>query len=224
MIQVTIASQQHRSHNIQKIVDALNEQTVKPDRIAIILQGYMINVYSQVEAVTYFKYENEGAIARFYHLCDDINLIIDDDFIPCKDYIKTALDGLERNPTAFCSFWGFTTLPSKEYSLGWDIVPSWDCVPMDLRCIKVGCGLSIWDERKVKMRNMIQNHRNFNDMQVAIYCAKNNIPMYCLAHNENIAEHLGNEQSQSKAIWKTEANNAELLQEFHTNLLTIFET
>jgi hypothetical protein len=35
MIQVTIASQQHRSQNIQKIVDALNEQTVKPDRIAI---------------------------------------------------------------------------------------------------------------------------------------------------------------------------------------------
>ena len=61
-------------------------------------------------------------------------------------------------------------------------------------------------------------------MQVAIYCAKNNIPMYCLAHNENIAEHLGNEQSQSKAIWKTEANNAELLQEFHNNLLTIFES
>jgi len=224
MIQVTIATQQHRSHNIQKIVDAINEQTVKPDRIALILQGYMINVYSQVELVTYFKYENEGAIARFYHLCDDINLIIDDDFIPSKDYIKTALDGLDRNPNAFCSFWGFQSLPSKEYLTGWKNLPSWECLPLDYRCIRVGCGLSIWDERKVRIKNMVQNHKNFNDMQVAIYCANNNIPMYCLAHNENIAEHLGDDKSQSRAIWKMEESNAEFLQELHTNLLTIFES
>ena len=224
MIQVNIASQQHRKDNLQLIINALNNQTVKPDKILVILQGYIIDIVSEVELEVIYYATNEGAIARFWHICKDINLIIDDDFIPSKDYIKTALDGLERNHNAFCSFWGFKTKPSKKYFEGWSDIESWFAVPLDLRCIRVGCGLSIWDERKVKMKEMIQDHINFNDMQVAIYCAKNDIPQICLAHNENIATHLGDDKTQQHAIWKSEQNNKQLLQEFHSRLLSIFES
>lgn len=224
MIQVNIATQNHRGHNIQKIIDALNEQSLKPDKIVVIFQGYRLPLQSDIEVAYVNNYQNKGAIERFSYLGKEINLIIDDDFIPSKEYVKTAMEGLKRNPDSFCSFWGFKTLPTKNYFSGWKNIESWFDLEKDERCIRLGCGLSIWDESKLNLGYVNFEHENFNDMQIAIYCAKNRIKMFCIAHKGEIALHLADERTQSKAIWKDEVDNAKILQEFNTTLLTIFES
>lgn len=223
MIQLTIASQQYRSGNLQVILNALNKQTVKPDKIVIILQGYQTNIDSDIDFDVVYYQRNEGAIARFWHLGSDINLVLDDDFIPNERYVQTALEGLQRHPNAICSFWGYRKLDNNKYVGGWENIESWVQLKEDVRCIRLGSGLSIWDEKVIGLKTLIHNHINYNDLQIAIFCAENNIPMYCISHPSDIATHLGDLNNQRNAIWKSEPNNMSILNDFNNSLLSIFE-
>lgn len=223
MIQVNIAVQFHRVDVAQKLIDALNEQTVKPSLIVIILQGFIHGFESPNVPCKYITNDsNKGAFERFKHLGDNINLIIDDDFITATNYIETAYAGLKRNPDAFCSFWGFKFVKPDNYSEGWANIESWFHLPCDVRCIKIGCGLSIWDESKLKLGKMKFDNVNFNDMQLAVHCTKNHIPMYAIAHDENIAQHIGDYEIQANAIYKTGQSNIDYLNAKHQELINIF--
>ena len=103
-IEVNIAIQRNRISVAQRLIDSLNKQSIKPDLITLILQGFRHEFKSAIELNYVYNDTNKGSEERLKHVGDGVNLIIDDDFIASNEYIETSLKGLERNPNAFCSF------------------------------------------------------------------------------------------------------------------------
>jgi len=214
-IQVNIAVQHNRIHVAKQLIASLEKQSVKPDAVLLILQGCDIDIKSTLP-ITIIKNElNKGASERFKYLGQDINLIIDDDFVVSKDYIKTALHGLERHPNAVCSFWGFNYHSKENYLGSWGDIDCWGNYANDTQCKRIGCGLSIFDESNVKLSGIQWLRQNYNDMQLASYACNNGVELWKIAHSEGIAIHNGTAAVQANALWKAEHNNLEFLQNQH---------
>jgi hypothetical protein len=220
-IEVNIAVQINRISVAQMLIDSLNRQTVKPDLITVILQGFDYIFKSAIEINYVRNTTNKGAAERIKNCGDYINLIIDDDFIASPKYIQTALDGLRRNPNAIGSFWGFKYLNNQDYRKGWADLESWTNFDKDVKCHRLGLGLSIWNEQVLNLRHIEFDRVNYNDMQMAVHCAKNGIDMFLLAHPNDICHHIGDEKIQENALWKDEVNHMLYLQSKHKELIEL---
>jgi hypothetical protein len=221
IIQVNIAVQSNRISVAQRLIDSLNRQTVKPDLITVILQGFDHKFKSDIEINYVANYTNKGAAERIKNCGDHINLIIDDDFIASPKYIELALDGLKRNPDSLCSFWGFKYLNNQDYLKGWADLESWTKFDKDIKCHRLGLGLSIWNEQVLNLKEFEFERVNYNDMQMAVHCAKNGIDLFLLAHPNDICNHIGDAKIQANALWKDEVNHMLYLQSKHQQLIEL---
>ncbi len=214
-IQVNIAVQHNRIHVVRQLVTALEKQSVKPDAVVLILQGCELDIKSSLPISIIKNQINKGAVERFKYLGKEINLIIDDDFVVSKEYISTALKGLERHPNAVCSFWGFNYHNQKSYTNSWSDIDCWGDYPKDMQCKRIGCGLSIFDESMVNLGQLNWQFHNYNDMQLAAYAAKSDLQLWKIAHPKGIVNYNGTAYVQSNALWKAEPNNIEFIQSQH---------
>jgi hypothetical protein len=221
IIQVNIAVQSNRISVAQRLIDSINRQTVKPDLITVILQGFDHKFKSDIDINYVANYTNKGAAERIKNCGDHINLIIDDDFIVSIKYIELALDGLKRNPDSICSFWGFKHLSNQDYRKGWADLESWTNYDKDVKCYRLGLGLSIWNEQMLKLRQFEFERVNYNDMQMAVHCATKGIDMFLLAHPNDICYHVGDPKIQANALWKDELNHILYLQSKHQQLIEL---
>lgn len=214
-IQVNIAVQRNRIYVVRQLVAALEKQSVKPDAVVLILQGCELNIKSSLPITIIKNQSNKGAVERFKYLGKDINLIIDDDFVISKEYISTALKGLQRHPNAVCSFWGFDYLNQENYLNSWNDIECWDDYPKDMQCKRIGCGLSIFDESMVNLGQLNWEFDNYNDMQLAAYAANSDLQLWKIAHPKGIVNHNGTAYVQSNALWKAERHNIQFIQSQH---------
>jgi hypothetical protein len=211
-IQVNIAVQSNRAHIALQILKALEKQTLLPTSVVLILQGFQYQYSSTLPLTIVTNETNKGAAQRFIYLGEGINLIIDDDFIPKDTYIQTAIEGHLRHPNALCSFWSLKYLNNPNYLLSWEDMPSWNNYADDIKCNRIGLGLSIFDSTKIDERLFDFTFPNYNDMQVAVNAGIYGVELWKIAHSENIALHIGDEDVQSNALWKRQNKNIELLQ------------
>lgn len=199
MINVIILSQPHRKRLVQPIIDALNNQTLLPDSITIVQQGYN-DRFERDASVHYVRLErNIGVIARFiYTKPNCINITLDDDMIPSTQYVEHMVKGLNDNG-------GIVSMHGYYWSGGnsqYQCHQVWEKRPYDMRCIMVGIGVAAWDEAKLNLRKIRFENSNRMDVQVALYAAKTFIPMWCLNNTGNLLSHVGDDDIQENAIWK----------------------
>lgn len=217
-IQVNIAVQHNRIHVVRQLMSALEKQTIRPDAVVLILQGCKLEIKSSLPITIIENETNKGASQRFMYLGKRINLIIDDDFVVSKDYISTALKGLERHPNAVCSFWGFDYLNQENYFNSWNDIECWNDYNQDTQCKRIGCGLSIFDESQVNLGAINWQFENYNDMQLAAYAANKGLELWKVAHPKGIAIHNGTAYVQASALWKNEQKNIDFLQSQHNQI------
>jgi hypothetical protein len=222
-IQVNIAVQRNRVHVVNQMLKAFEKQTVLPNSITLILQGFKYPFESKLPLNVISNQSNKGAAERFNYLGEGINVIIDDDFIPSSTYIETALNGHLRHSNALCSFWAMQYLHKQRYTSSWLDMPSWDAYGSDVQCKRVGLGLSIFDKSKIDMRIFEFDKPNYNDMQVAVNAVKYGVELWKIMHKPNIAHHQGDARVQSNALWKNEPNNLEYLQTKHELIFNHYE-
>jgi hypothetical protein len=222
-IQVNIAVQRNRVHVVNQMLKSFEKQTVKPNCITLILQGFKHEFRSSLQLNVIQNHSNKGASERFNYLNDGVNLIIDDDFIPSYKYIETALNGHLSHPNALCSFWGFDYLHNQKYTASWLNMPSWNLYKEDIQCKRIGLGLSIFDKSKIDNRIFEFEKENYNDMQVAVNALKYGVELWKIKHNSIIAQHQGDARVQSSALWKGEKNNLEFLQTKHDLIFNHYE-
>lgn len=218
-IEINIAIQRNRISVAQRLIDSLNKQSIKPDLITLILQGFKNDFKSSIELNYVYNDSNKGSAERLKHVGDGINLIIDDDFIASNQYIETALKGLDRHPEAFCSFWGYRFLNNKDYFKSWSNLETWKSFAEDIKCLRLGVGLSIWNESILNLKEIQFERNNYVDIQLGIYCLSNQIEMYKIAHPANIAEHIADLNIQANALWRAELDNKVFLQNQHDKLI-----
>jgi hypothetical protein len=214
-IQVNIAIQHNRIHVAKQLIASLEKQSVKPNAVLLILQGCDIDIKTSLNLKIIKNEFNKGASERFKYLGQHINLIIDDDFVVSKDYIKTALNGLERHPKAVCSFWGFAYHNKESFIGSWSNIDCWSNYINDTQCKRIGCGLSIFDESAVRLSDMEWQAQNYNDMQLASYAINSGLELWKIAHSKGIAIHDGTASVQVNALWKNEKHNLEFIQNQH---------
>jgi hypothetical protein len=220
-IEVNIAVQRNRVSVAQELIDSLNKQTIKPDLITIILQGFKYVFTSKVELNYVYNESNKGSIERLRHCGDNINLIIDDDFVVTDKYIEIALDGFNRHNDAFCSFWGYNVTNARTWDKGISNIDCFKLVKEDIQCKMLGVGLSIWDESLLNLRDAKIDYPNYVDIQLAVHCAKEGIDMFKLSHPKDFVKHYGDEEVQSNALWKKQFDNSELFQSQYLKLISI---
>ena len=220
-IEVNIAVQRNRISVAQRLIDSLNKQTVKPDLITTTLQGFNHEFKSSIDINYVYNSTNKGAAERIKNCGDKINLIIDDDFVVSSNYIDIALNGLQRHPDAFCSFWGFRYHNNKDYRNAWSNLESWTKFDNDVKCYRLGVGLSIWNEQVLNLKHMKFDRMNYNDMQMAVHCANESIDMYLLAHPKDICHHVADAAIQANALWKDEPNHIDYLKSKHQQLIEL---
>lgn len=219
MIDVNIAVQLNRVSVAQQLIDSLNKQTVAPDLITVILQGFRHEFKSKVELNYVYNQTNKGSIERLKHTGDGVNLIIDDDFVVYPNYIEIALEGLARNPDSFCSFWGYNVMKAKVWHKGISNIDCFKRYPKDIKCKMLGVGLSIWDESILKMRDAKIEFPNYVDIQLAVHCANEGIDMYKLAQPLSLVKHFDDKLIQANALWRGQHNNSELFQSQYLKLI-----
>lgn len=222
-IQVNIAVQRNRVHVVNQMLKSFEKQTVLPNSITLILQGFKYPFNSKLPLNIISNQTNKGAAERFNHLGEGINIIIDDDFIPSVAYIETAINGHLRHADALCSFWGFDYLHKQKYTASWLNMPSWNLYKEDVQCKRVGLGLSIFDKSKIDNRIFEFEKENYNDMQVAVNAVKYGLELWKIKHGSTIAQHQGDSRVQSTALWKGEKNNLEYLQSKHELIFNYYE-
>lgn len=218
MINVLILSQPHRFRLLQQIIDSLNNQTLLPDTITLVQQGYSERL-ERDENVKYIRLEkNIGAIARFiYPVKNAINITLDDDMIPGNRYVEHMVAGLNDN-SGIVSMHGYYWSGGKSQ---YQCHQVWEKRPYDMRCIMLGTGVAAWDESKLNLRKIRFENFNRLDVQVALFAAKAFIPMWCLNNPGDIVTHVGDDDIQQGAIWK-QAQNCEFQQKKVQELLNIF--
>jgi hypothetical protein len=220
-IEVNIAVQRNRVKVAQDLIDSLNRQTIKPDLITIILQGFKQEFKSRIELNYVYNETNKGSIERLKHTGDVINIIIDDDFVVSDAYIEIALEGLHRHKDSFCSFWGYKVTKAKTWDKGISNIDCFKETKQDIQCKMLGVGLSIWDESVLNLRDAKIDYPNYVDIQLAVHCAKEGIDMFKLSHPVNLVKHIEDEQVQSSALWKKQFDNSELFQSQYLKLISI---
>jgi len=220
-IKVNIAVQRNRISVAQRLIDSLNKQSIKPDLITIILQGFRHEFKSSIELKCVYNDSNKGSAERLKHVGDGVNLIIDDDFIASNQYIETALKGLERNPNAFCSFWGYRFLNDKDYFKSWANLESWKTFETDVKCLMLGVGLSVWDESILNLKEVQFERINYVDVQLAVHCLANQIEQFKIAHPANIAQSIADVRIQDNALWRGQMDNKVFLQSQHDKLIKL---
>lgn len=220
-IEVNIAVQRNRVKVAQDLIDSLNKQTIKPDLITLILQGFKQEFKSRIELNYVYNETNKGSIERLKHTGDVINLIIDDDFVVSETYIETALEGLHRHRDSFCSFWGYNVTNAKTWNKGISNIDCFKQTKQDIQCKMLGVGLSIWDESVLNLRDAKIDYPNYVDIQLAVHCAKEGIDMFKLSQPMDLVRHIEDEQVQSSALWKKQFDNSELFQSQYLKLISI---
>lgn len=219
-IEVNIAIQKHRVSVAEKLIDSLNKQTVKPDLITLILQGFKHEFKSDIELNYVYNSENKGSAERLKHTGDGINLIIDDDFVPYPNYIEVALQGLERNANAFCSFWGYQVIKANTWTKGIHNIDCYKKYYQDIKCKMLGVGLSIWDESKLRLKDVAFEYSNYVDIQLGVYCKVNNIDMFKLAQPLKLVKHYDNAEIQQGSLYKGQASNSKLFQSEYLKIIS----
>jgi hypothetical protein len=220
-IEVNIAVQKNRVSVAQELIDSLNKQTIKPDLITLILQGFKQEFKSRIELNYVYNDTNKGSAERLKHVGDGVNLIIDDDFIASNQYVETALKGLERNPNALCSFWGYRFLNDKDYFKSWANLESWKTFETDIKCSMLGVGLSFWDESILRLKEVQFDCNNYIDTQLAVHCLYNKIEQFKIAHPADIARHIADLNIQANALWRGQMDNKVFLQSQHEKLIKL---
>ena len=224
MIHVIILSQQHRSRLLQQIIDALNSQTVKPDKITVVFQGYKKALNSEIDLRTIYLERNLGSIIRFkYAMSNATNITLDDDMIPAQNYIECLKGFIDRKPDSIGSLWGYKVKGKGSYIETFESIPCWDELEDDSRVLMVGAGLMVWNEGYHNLRAVRFDLALFCDMQLALHCAHNDIKLFAAAHKGNEVTHIGDNDIQENAIWKQSMEDIEFLDESTYYLLKSFE-
>jgi hypothetical protein len=220
-IEVNIAVQRNRLSVAQELIDSLNKQTTKPDLITIILQGFKYEFKSKIELNYVYNETNKGSLERLRHCGDNVNLIIDDDFVVSDKYIEIALDGFNRHKDAFCSFWGYKVIKANTWNKGISNIDCFKQTKEDVQCKMLGVGLSIWDESVLNLRDAKIDYPNYVDIQLAVHCANEGIDMFKLAHPKEFVKHYGDEEVQATALWRKQFENSELFQSQFLKLINL---
>ena len=223
MINVLIATQSHRARLLQPIITALNNNTLLPDRITIIYQGYYQSVKSTVPILFVKNQTNKGSTNRFRHASNKgINITIDDDFIPSKHYIEHLIAFNSDNPDCIGSLWGYRMAGFGDYHKTWQSIESWKELLQDTRCIMLGAGLMVWDESLIPISTIQFENDCFADIQIAHWALLNYYKTYCIAHKGDECEHQGHDDIQQNAIWEKAKKDHSYL-DFKTNeIISIF--
>jgi hypothetical protein len=217
-IVVNIACQLNRVKVAQELISSLHKQTVLPDKIVVILQGFDHTFDSSI-AIDYIRNEdNKGSAERLKHAGDGINLIIDDDFVVAENYIALAIEGHNRHKDSVCSFWGYRVQKKRDWGRGIASIDCYQETNEDIKCLMLGVGLSIWDESIVPLRNISFEYHNYVDIQLGVYCKDNGIEMYKLAQPTKIVKDFWQREFQSNALWKGQRNHSQLFQQNYLKL------